>query len=58
MNIAQALEHATSKLDVAGIDSPRLEAEIILARVLQCDRSFFISHSDAMLIESNREDFW
>lgn len=36
--IAEVLNSATSRLETCGIDSPRLDAEILLAHVLNCRR--------------------
>jgi release factor glutamine methyltransferase len=38
MNVAQALKCASRKLDYAGMEQPRMEAEAILVRILQKDR--------------------
>ena len=37
-NVAQVLKSAENRLEVANIDSPRLDAEILLAHVLNCRR--------------------
>lgn len=37
-NVAQVLKSAENRLEVAKIDSPRLDAEILLAHVLNCRR--------------------
>ncbi len=36
--IAEVLNSATSRLEMCGVDSPRLDAEILLAHVLNCRR--------------------
>lgn len=43
------LKEATAKLQASGIDSPRLDAELLLAFELQCERVAFFSHPDRVV---------
>lgn len=54
--IEQWLRHATTALAGAGIPSARLDTELILAHVLNKDRTWLISHSDELLDESEQAD--
>lgn len=38
MNVAEALSWATARLTTAGVDTPRLDAQLLLAWVLKCRR--------------------
>jgi release factor glutamine methyltransferase len=44
MRLDEWLRHATTRLDLAGVDSPRLEAQVLAAHVLRVDRSWLIAH--------------
>lgn len=46
MNINEILRKATSKLDAAGIENARLDAEILLAHVLNCRRLYLYVDAD------------
>lgn len=46
MRLDEWLRNATTRLDLAGIDSPRLEAQVIAAHVLRVDRSWLLAHPD------------
>lgn len=43
------LTNATNKLSAVGIDSARLDAELILANILDCDRTYLHSHSEQII---------
>jgi release factor glutamine methyltransferase len=49
MKVARALDEAVSRLSRARIDEPRLEAEILLARLLDRERLWLYVHRDADL---------
>jgi len=44
-SIAQLIRHAQEQL--ANSVSPRLDAELLLGHLLECDRSYFYAHADA-----------
>ncbi len=46
MTISQIIMDATRKLEAAGIDSARLDAEVLLAFCLECDRIEFLKYPD------------
>lgn len=46
MRLDDWLRHATTRLDLAGIDSPRLEAQVLAAHVLRVDRSWLLAHPE------------
>lgn len=46
MRLDEWLRNATTRLDLAGIDSPRLEAQVLAAHVLRVDRSWLLAHPD------------
>jgi release factor glutamine methyltransferase len=52
MNVARALDEAVSRLSRARIDKPRLEAEILLARLLDRERLWLYLHREADLNDS------
>ena len=47
MTIQQLLRSSIQRLKAAGIDSPSLDAELLLARALGAGRPFIIAHRDA-----------
>ena len=46
MRLDEWLRHATTRLDLAGVDSPRLEAQVLAAHVLRVDRSWLLAHPE------------
>jgi len=46
MRLDDWLRQATTRLDLAGIDSPRLEAQVLAAHVLRVDRSWLLAHPE------------
>ncbi len=46
MRLDEWLRNATTRLDLAGIDSPRLEAQVLAAHVLRVDRAWLLAHPD------------
>jgi release factor glutamine methyltransferase len=53
VSIARAITEAAANLDDQGISQPRLEASLLIAHTLQCNRTFVIGHRDREL--SNEE---
>jgi release factor glutamine methyltransferase len=49
MNISKLLHEIASRLEAAGLDSPRREAELLLAAALGKDRSHLLAHADSEL---------
>lgn len=49
MTIRDIIAKATQKLECAGIPSARLDAEVLLAFVLECDRMEFIKNPDRII---------
>lgn len=50
--VAQVLQEATQTLAAAGCDTPRLDAEVLLAHVLGCDRAWLYAHPEHRLSPS------
>ena len=57
MTIRQIILEARQKLEAAGIPSAHLDAEVLLAFLLQCDRLAFIKNPDDRLGEKQLADF-
>jgi release factor glutamine methyltransferase len=55
-NINEQLRLATGLLQQSS-DSPRLDAEVLLAKVLSCPRSALIANGDAPLAQAPREEY-
>lgn len=51
-SIAQCIRYSEIRLHHAGIDSPRLSAELLLAFLLQTDRLWVLTHMDVVLCPS------
>jgi release factor glutamine methyltransferase len=56
-SIAQLILDAASVLRKSGVPESRLDAGALLAHVLQCDRTFIISHADDLISESLIDEF-
>lgn len=54
LTIQSALEQGTRILDEAGVNAPRLTAEVLLAHAAGCDRTWLYAHSTERL----REVWW
>jgi release factor glutamine methyltransferase len=52
-SIAQALLDGAESLRTAGVDAPRREAGLLLARVLVCDSTFLVTHGGDSLSHEN-----
>lgn len=57
ITIRQALTHAIETLAAAEIDSPRLDAEVLLAHVLHTDRSWLFAHANRPLSAEQYSQF-
>lgn len=58
MTIMEALSWANNKLKItSGVDAPMLDAQLLLAHVLQTSKSFLFTHFDQELLESQLERF-
>ena len=55
--IAQLVMVATTRLRSAGVDTPRLDAEMLLCFVIAAERTFLIAHPDACVDEPQRTRF-
>jgi len=57
MTVREIIFEATQKLEEAGIPSARLDAEVLLAFLLRCDRLAFIKNPDDTLSKKQLADF-
>jgi len=57
LTIHQLLTEVIPKLEAAGIESPRLNAEVLLAHVLGKERRWMWAHPEFALMEDNEERF-
>lgn len=55
--IEEALRASALKFRAAGFETPRLEAEVLLAAVLKHDRLYFLMHGDDGLTERQESQF-
>ncbi|PWH14686.1 MAG: protein-(glutamine-N5) methyltransferase, release factor-specific [Ardenticatenia bacterium] len=55
--ITAALRWAYDRLSAAGCDTPILDAEVILAHTLQCDRAWLRAHPEHRLTETQIQSF-
>jgi len=55
MNIKEFLRYATDILKAAKIETPVLEAGVVLCFVLKCDRTYLYSHDDRVLQKAEIE---
>lgn len=55
MLISEALRWAEDSLSRSGIASSRLDAEVLLAEILRCDRSFLYGHPEFLLSSQAEE---
>jgi release factor glutamine methyltransferase len=56
-SVRDALDSAVIALTAAGVDTPRLDAEVLLAAALGVDRALLISHPDRPLEPSEAREF-
>lgn len=57
VNIGRALVAATQRLKSAGIDTPRLDSEVLLAHVLDWTRAQLYAHPERILTDAERSAF-
>jgi release factor glutamine methyltransferase len=62
VSIAEAINNGTARLHSGGAgnsnsDSPRLDSQLILAQLLNCNRAWLIAHSDDMLNEQQHSAY-
>lgn len=57
MNIIKLLQSATTKLEAAEIESARLDAEVLLAHVLNCKRLYLYVDADKILTPAQIERY-
>jgi release factor glutamine methyltransferase len=55
--VAQLLDSGAERIARSGSTSPRLDAELVLAHILEVDRTGIIAHPDAPVGESARDRF-
>lgn len=55
--VAGALQSAVLRLTAAGVDSPRLDAELLLAQVLSRNRTYLFAHPERRLQPGETEHF-
>ena len=53
MTIGEALRASTDELERAGVDSPRLDAELLLAHALGFSRAELYAHTERALTEAD-----
>jgi len=58
MVISEALQQATLRLQSAGIESPRLDAEVLLAFLLKKERLYLVLHRDETLSHEVETQFF
>lgn len=51
MNLRDWLQHASARLDAAGIESAKLEAQVLASHVMLVDRTWIIAHPEAEINE-------
>jgi release factor glutamine methyltransferase len=56
-NVGLALVAATQRLASNGVDTPKLDSEVLLAHVLGCTRAQLYAHPERLLTEEEREGF-
>jgi len=57
MNIKEVLDFGTTVLKNAGVENPRLEAEILLSYFLDCDRIYFYAHPNVQVDMLQKEAY-
>lgn len=55
--LQQAIATAAQRLDEAGVESPKRDAEVLLCYVLACDRAHLIGHGDDPLVDNDADSF-
>ncbi len=57
LTIIEAIHNAANRLSAAGIANARLDAEVLLAHIIQKDRVWLITHRDDVLDDNHQRDF-
>lgn len=57
VTVGLALVAATQRLSSAGVDSPRLDSEVLLAHVLRCSRADLYAYPERRLSDVERQEF-
>ena len=60
VSVAEAIKSGTARLDSSGdrsSDSPRLDSQLILAQLLNCNRAWLIAHDDDILNEQQHSAY-
>ena len=57
VQLRQALHAAIAELEAAGIDQPRLQAEVLAFHVLGCDRAYLFAHPERELSAIEESQF-
>jgi len=58
ITIREVLKKGINMLELAGIETPAIEAGVILSFVLDCDRAYIYSHGDRLIDESQENKFF
>lgn len=58
MNVKTALNQAALRFQSAGIDTPGLDAQVLLAHLLGCDRLHFYAHPEEELSDADEKAFF
>jgi release factor glutamine methyltransferase len=57
VQLRRAIHEAVAKLEDAGIDSPRISAEVLVFRVLECDRAYLFAHPERELTAAEQSQY-
>jgi len=57
VQLRQALRAAIAELEAAGIDQPRLQAEVLAFHVLGCDRAYLFAHPERELTTAEQSRY-
>ncbi|KNZ43590.1 peptide chain release factor N(5)-glutamine methyltransferase [Acetobacterium bakii] len=57
MDVKEILDFGTTILKKAGVENPRLEAEILLSYILDCDRVYFYAHPQEKVDQLQKEAY-
>jgi release factor glutamine methyltransferase len=57
VQLRQAHQRAIASLEAAGIDEPRISADVLVFHVFGCDRAYLYAHSERELTETEQTQF-
>jgi release factor glutamine methyltransferase len=57
VQLRQALHAAITQLEAAGIEEPRISAEVLVFHVLGCDRAYLFAHPERELTEAEQSEY-